>query len=567
MISPWRHPRRPRVAARGTLLAIVAVLLVTACGSSTPSNGSIPTLQLPASGSVAPSPSATTATGPATASPSNAPSESAPASPSPSATTSTSPSASASPSSSAGTSPSAGTGALDWTDCGAPFECATLQVPIDYANPQGSSIGLALIRLPASDPSSRIGSLLTDPGGPGASGVDFVRSAQTVFSADLRAHFDIVGFDPRGVERSSPIECLDGPATDQLYELDPTPDTPAERQAIIDATKAFDAACEAHSGELLPHMTTADAARDMDRIRAAVGDRKLTYLGFSYGTFLGTVYAGLFPTQVRALALDGAIDPTLTFEQGSISQAKGFAVAFQHFLADCASRPSCEFYHGGKPQPAFDALMASIDAHPLPATFLKDPRPVGTWLATTGVIEALYAKQLWPLLAQGLALAERGDGSILLYLADQYSMRQPDGTYKNLLSAFVAVNCVDYLSPSDISGYEALLPKLKQASPEFGEATLYESLQCLYWPVRATKDPGVIKAEGAPPILVVATTGDPATPYEQGVALAKELSSGVLLTRVGDGHTAYGESACIDAKVDAYLIDLTVPPDKTTCQQ
>ena len=265
--------------------------------------------------------------------------------------------------------------------------------------------------------------------------------------------------------RARRVECFSGPELDALYQLDPTPETEAERQAVIDATEAFDKACEAHSGKLLPHMTTADAARDMDQIRAALGEPKLTYLGFSYGTFLGTVYAGLFPTHVRALVLDGAVDPTLSSDEQGITQAAGFQQALDSFLADCASNRKCSFYNGGQPGPAFDALMKKIDAEPLPASALNDPRPVGLWLAITGVAAALYSRQGWGYLAQALALAQNGDGSILLLLADQYYERQPDGTYNNLFSVFWAVGCTDYVNSPDVAHYESLIPEYEKVAP------------------------------------------------------------------------------------------------------
>jgi pimeloyl-ACP methyl ester carboxylesterase len=476
------------------------------------------------------------------------------------------PEVSASPRPSDGSSvPSAGAG-LAWSECAVAFECATLAVPLDYANPGGRQITLALARLPAADPAHRIGSLLINPGGPGGSGVDFLESsADSIFSKVLRDRFDIVGFDPRGVGASTPVTCLDGPALDRLNALDPTPDTPAERQALIDGAREFDQACVRSSGDLLPYMSTTDAARDMDRIRAALGETKLTYFGFSYGTFLGTVYAGLFPGNVRALVLDGAIDPAQSFDQRNEAQAAGFAHALNAFLGDCAAQPSCAYYSNGRPAAAFDALMKRIDARPLPATAVADPRPVGAGEAFIGVLYALYSKQAWPALAQGLALAERGDGSILLLLADAYNERQPDGSYKNTAAANNAVNCLDYRVPTDVAAYDAEVPVLEKAAPRFGAAIAYSGLTCAFWPVHPAADPGVITAAGAPPILVVGSTGDPATPYQWAVNLAHELASGVLLTRTGEGHTAYDASQCIRDAVDQYLVALSVPATGTIC--
>ena len=555
--GPHRRTRRltggPAIP-RLIVLATIVALLAGACGATSPT--------------AAPTPSPTAVPTPAPPFPSIVPLPSAAPSSAPSATAS----ASGSPAASVAVGPTATPGKvgtpLTWTSCGPPFECGTVTVPIDYTHPKNGTINLALIRLPASNPSQRIGDLLTNPGGPGASGVDFVRTGATiVFSAGLRARFDIVGFDPRGIGASDPVECLDGADMDRLNEIDGNPGTdPARIQAIIDGDKAFDAGCVANSGALLPFMTTIDAAKDMDLIRQALGDSKLTYLGFSYGTFLGSTYANLYPTRVRAFVLDGAIDPTLSFTDRTVQQAESFSAALNAFLADCASHATCNFYNGGHPQAAFTALMAQIEQAPLPALATGDPRPVGPAEADTAVAAAMYDQSSWPVLAQGLALAQRGDGSILLLIADSYNERHPDGTYTNLFPANAAVNCADYTVPLDLTTYEQLAPKVEALAPGFGASSVYGSLGCVFWPFHPAHDPVAPTAKGAPPILVVSTTGDPATPYEWGVKLAKELDSGVLLTRKGQGHTAYGgKSACIDAAVDAYLISLTVPKAGTVC--
>jgi pimeloyl-ACP methyl ester carboxylesterase len=457
-------------------------------------------------------------------------------------------------------------GSVAWTDCTAPFQCATVSVPIDYAHPGNGSIKLALIRLPATNPSTRIGDLLTNPGGPGESGVDFVRNAgESTFSAALRAQFDIIGFDPRGVGASSPINCVDGPTMDKLDELDLFPTTAAERTALFNGAKTFDAGCEANSGSLLPFMTTVDAAQDMDQIRIALGDPKLTYLGFSYGTFLGSTYADLFPGNIRALVLDGAVDATLSYTAGLEQQTKSFAGAFSRFLAACAADSACPFYNGGQPGPAYDRLMARIMASPLPATALGDPRLVGPSEAFIGVITALYDQSAWPILEQALAMAQNGDGSILLELADTYFERSANGTYANISAANTAVNCADYVAPTDQATYINLANQLATQIPRFGEPSVYFSLDCAFWPFHPSHDPVAPVAKGAPPIVVVGTTGDPATPYAWAQKLASELSSGVLLTRTGEGHTAYGKSDCIDNLVDAYLLTLAVPKAGIVC--
>ena len=572
-----RPPSGGRLAVAGFVVALVAA----ACGSNWGPTGPVPTLQL----SPLASPSAAASASAASAAPSSAPTPSAAASPSasPSAAPTAMPTAAgtealptASVIASAPTTvspvPTATatqpTASLRWSDCGDPFQCATLSVPLDYRNAGGRRITLALIRLPASDPLRRIGSLLTNPGGPGGSGIDYVRQAgETTFSSELRSHLDIVGWDPRGVGESTPVTCVDAAAYDRLYHLDPTPDTPEEKQALIDGSKEFVAACQARSGDLLPFMTSEDTARDMDQIRAALGDSKLTYLGFSYGTLLGTVYAGLFPDHVRALALDGALDPAQSSVESLVTQAVGFEHALNAFLADCARRPSCQFNSGGRPGEALDKLMAGIDATPLPATAIGDARLVGQGEAWTGLLYALYSRDSWSILAQGLALAQRGDGSILLLMADAYNSRNADGTYSNMFAAFFATACTDNVVPTDPAAADELAPRLTREAPRLGAVFAYGTLgyACTFWPIHATKDRGAIRAEGAPPILVIGTSGDPATPFEWAQNLAGELASGVLLTRKGEGHTGYSDSPCVQGHVDDYLINLKVPPANTVC--
>jgi pimeloyl-ACP methyl ester carboxylesterase len=375
-----------------------------------------------------------------------------------------------------------------------------------------------------------------------------------IFSPSLRDQFDIVGFDPRGVGLSDPIECVNGATMDRLNALNPVPDSINELTALYDGAKTFDAGCVANSGPLLPFMSTIDAAKDLEQIRLALGDPKLTYLGFSYGTFLGSTYADLYPDRVRAL-VEALVE----------AQAQSFADAFSRFLADCASQPACPFYNGGQPGPVYDALMVRIDAAPLPAPALGDARQVGPGEALTGVVAALYDRSAWPTLARALALAQDGDGSLLLELADRLNQRGPDGTYPNFSAANTAVTCADFTAATDPATYDALARELGSRIPRFGEAAVYLGLYCAFWPFHPSHDPVAPVATGAPPILVIGTTGDPATPYAWAVKLAQELTSGVLLTRKGEGHTAYGRSSCVTGLVDTYLLTLAIPEAGTVC--
>jgi pimeloyl-ACP methyl ester carboxylesterase len=439
-------------------------------------------------------------------------------------------------------------------------QCATLQVPLDYQHPEGPTIGIALARHLATG--AKVGSLLLNPGGPGASGVDGLVTEMGILSPSLISHFDLIGFDPRGVARSAPVRCASGPQLDQYFDLDPAPTTDAGFDALIQGDRQFVQGCDDLSANLLPHVGTADAARDMDEIRQAVGEAKLNYFGFSYGSLLGATYAELFPTHIRAMVLDGAIDPAEDPISFNLGQAVAFNAELNAFFADCASRPACTWKPGVDLRRAYDSLMAGLKVHRLPGI---GARTLGPGEAFYGVALPLYDRSEWPDLATALQRAERGDGSLLLRFSDLYTTRNTDGSYSNEQEANTAVNCLDQAWPKDPAVVRAAAVQAQALAPEFGVADLYGGLTCTLWPVPATRSPHPIAAAGSPPIVVIGSTGDPATPYAGAQALAGELSQGVLLTRVGDGHTGYRSSACIRASVDPYLLDLTVPPKSTTC--
>lgn len=454
--------------------------------------------------------------------------------------------------------------AVVWSDCGGGFQCGSILAPIDYANPSSGSLRVALIRLAATDPAHRIGSLVVNPGGPGASGVDFVRDdATAVFPKEILSRFDIIGFDPRGVNGSSEVRCIDN--LDHVFAADFTPDNSTETRQLLAIAKEFDDGCEQHAPDLLPHLGTESVARDLDRIREAIGDETLSYVGFSYGTLIGAMYAQLFPTHVRALVLDGALDPALDEQGLRAGQAVGFETALNHFLADCAKRKTCAFYNGGKPGAAFDALMKRIEAHPLPSIRITDERLVGPTLAWSAVIGALYSKSAWPALATTLAFAQAGDGALMLLIADPLNGRDRNGGYSNLVDANTAVNCLDFPAPRDPAAYAAFATKLTKTAPRFGAILGWTDIDCAFWPVEPDRVPAPIHAPGAPPIVVVGSTGDPATPYQWAVSLAKELDSGILITRRGEGHTGYSDSTCVQKAVDQYLLTLARPKDGLTC--
>ncbi|MEU2428962.1 alpha/beta hydrolase [Streptomyces sp. NPDC007861] len=457
---------------------------------------------------------------------------------------------------------------LAWRDCGAPgFQCATLKAPLDYAKPTGPSAELAVARVKATGPGKRIGSLLVNPGGPGGSAIGYLQAyAGLAYPAPVRAQYDMVAIDPRGVARSEPVECLDDKGMDAYTQTDQTPDDRAEISRLSTAYKGFAAGCEKRSASVLPYVSTVEAARDMDILRSVLGDPKLSYVGASYGTFLGATYAELFPDRVGRLVLDGAMDPSLPARQVNRDQTEGFETAFKSFAADCVRRPDCPLGTTSAAEAAgrLKAFFTKTDATPVPA---GESRELTESLATTGVIAAMYDEGAWPQLREALSQAMNGDGSALLALSDSYYERDPDGAYANLMYANAAVNCLDtppaFASPEEVT---TAVADFEKASPVFGKGFAWASLNCAYWPVRATGTPHRIEAKGAAPILVVGTTRDPATPYKWAQALSEQLSSGTLLTYDGDGHTAYGRgSDCIDTAINTYLLEGTPPAENKRC--
>ncbi|MDI3420457.1 alpha/beta hydrolase [Streptomyces luteolus] len=458
---------------------------------------------------------------------------------------------------------------LSWRDCGVPgFQCASMKAPLDYEKPQEGDIKLAVARKKATGPGKRLGSLLVNPGGPGGSAIEYLQSYAAIgYPEPVRAQYDMVAVDPRGVARSEPVECLDGKAMDAYTETDTTPDDQAETDLLVAAYKKFSRGCEQKSGKVLPHVSTVAAARDMDVLREVLGDQKLQYVGASYGTFLGATYASLYPSRTGRLVLDGAMDPSLPARQMNLEQTEGFETAFQSFAEDCVRRKDCPL-GTGTPEEAGKRLKAffrSLDKQPIPTGM---DRELGESLATTGVIAAMYDEAAWPQLRDGLATAiEDKDGAGLLFLADSYYERDGDGKYANLMFANAAVNCLDlppaFTSPDEV---KKALPEFEKASPVFGEGLAWASLNCAYWPVRATGEPHAIHAEGAAPMVVVGTTRDPATPYKWAEALAEQLETGSLLTYNGDGHTAYGRgSDCVDSAINRYLLQGKAPADAKKC--
>ncbi|MFC8191063.1 alpha/beta hydrolase [Cellulomonas sp. NPDC057328] len=453
---------------------------------------------------------------------------------------------------------------LEWTACGSQ-QCAEATVPLDWSQPDGDTITLALRRVPATS-GEPVGSLLVNPGGPGRSAIDFLPSFQVLVSAEVRAAYDLVAFDPRGVQASSPVTCVEPAELDELTAWVPDFTTDEGIAEAVERNAAYGEACLERTGPLLGHVDTASAARDMDVLRAALGDDALTYLGYSYGTDLGATYAALFPARVGRLVLDGAMDPTLDSGEVAAGQAAGFEAALRAYVADCQAGADCPLtgdVDAGMAQ--IGELFDRIRANPLRTS---GDRELTVALAFSGVATPLYAQQSWPVLTQALTSAMRaGDGTALLQLADQYYGREPDGTYPtNQNEAFTAVLCLDDRAPAAPAEMRAEAERIAEAAPTVGEFFSYGGAACAEWPVPEVGALDSYAAEGAAPILVVGTTGDPATPYAWSQALADMLSSGVLLTFEGEGHTAYGRSnACVKDAVDAYLLTGTPPADGARC--
>ena len=455
-------------------------------------------------------------------------------------------------------------GTLKWKSCSGdsldPLQCARLSVPFDYNNPSRGSFSLKLVKRPANIRTQRVGSMLVNPGGPGFGGTDLPENAESYFSTTLIDTFDIIGWDPRGTGESTPaVDCVDN--YDTYFTNDPTPETEAEHQDLIDISKAFNAECQKKSGEILPYISTNATARDMDMIRAALGEEKITYFGFSYGSELGATWATMFPSTVRAAVLDGATDPTSNYMQGGLDQAKGFETEFTKFLAQCSANKKCPFYNNGDAEGAFDKLIKELDERPLQMS--KTRALVNQAIAYTAVSQAMYSSTMWPELEVALRDAQQGDGAGLMALFDSYYRRTPDGKYGNELEAFNAIMCLDDPGPKTVEETDSYIPKFLEVAPRLG-ISFTGGYTCVFWP--AKKDQRIeITGKGAGPIMVVGTTGDAATPLASSQKMASTLEDGRLIVVSEDRHTGYGANDCVVSAVDKYLITTKVSFAEKAC--
>ena len=471
---------------------------------------------------------------------------------------------------------------IEWTDCdeqiqpliadqqgsdrNLAFECGRTEVPISYDEPRGATLPLFLVRVVMAGQTDRIGSLVVNPGGPGSSGADAAIGLALTLPEEVLARFDLVGFDPRGVGLSTPVECVPDELKDRMVASEPRPTTPEQLDAAFALSQELADGCSEEYGDALGTFNTVDTARDMEQLRQSLGDEQLTYLGYSYGTTLGSTYAELYPDKVRAMVLDAAVDPDADRLADAEEGAKGLEAGFDAFAANCTALiAGCPI--GAEPRQFVEALLGQAAANWIPSS---EPdadgaiRTASPGLVITAIQAALYDTASWPQLAQALAAAQQGDSKGLFSLADNYSGRLEDGSYSNLFDANIAVNCADTEETFDEAQLRELAVDWNSKYPLFGAGSAAGLYTCTVWDAERTPLPER-DAEGSAPILVVGNSGDPVTPLPGAVDLAEDLDNGVLLTWQGQGHTAYPKTACVSYAVDRYLIDLTAPMDGLTC--
>jgi len=453
---------------------------------------------------------------------------------------------------------------VSWTSCEHDASCASVKVPTDYDNPGEGSIEIALIKIAATGKSQ--GSLFINPGGPGGSGFDFVNeSAQWILSDEMRSNFDLVGFDPRGVKRSAPVTCLTDQERDEQRAEYFDPATADGLALAIQEQRDTNEACQQKTGPVLSHVDTASAAKDLDILRAALRNDKLNYLGYSYGTFLGSTYATLFPNRVGRMVLDGALDATLSQSQLTVGQAKAFERSLRVFVEWCQRNSGCPLSDGVDAGIArIQKLLAEYEKSPQPA---NDGRPVTVNSFVSGLIVPLYSSSSWPTLRQALAQALVGDPSPMMQLADFGADRDSQGKYtSNSSFAFNAINCLDYTPDSSESDMRKEAQELQKVSPTLGKYMAYGGISCEGLKTTGIRKVAPASYSGKAPIVVIGTTGDPATPYEWAGNLRKQLGNASLVTWEGEGHTAYGRAGdCITKAVDSYFVKGTTPDDGLRC--
>lgn len=435
-------------------------------------------------------------------------------------------------------------------------------MPLDYKDKSKGTIEIAIDRLRARG--NATGDMLYNPGGPGASGLTELPQMAGQFSSNLRQHFNIIGFDPRGVGQSAPVNCGPSSNIDAYLQVNQMPTDPAGLTAMTNANAQLIKECQDNTPRVLPYLSTVNAAHDIDMIRKALGDDKLTYFGFSYGTFLGATYADEFPTHIRAMVLDGAIDPTLAPLQEIDQQSIAFEGDVNDFFNWCAANAAqCGWNPPGGRPAMQQAILNMINGAKTNPQRVGD-QTVGPNQVLYGISFGMYQTGVWPQLGQAIQQASTGNPTELLSFYDQYFDRSPNGTFDNEMVAEQAINCDDQPWPP-ADQIESNAASTAPQAPVIGPANILSGVFCTQWPYKATGTPHKITAPGSPPIVVVGSTADPATPYQWAQSLAGQLSKGTLITRTGDGHTGYMFSSCVQTNVDTYLTNLTPPPPNTTC--
>lgn len=468
---------------------------------------------------------------------------------------------------------------IEWTDCNEQiqtvvadrpgsdrnlsFECGRTEVPISYDEPEGATLPLFLVRVVSATQTDRIGSLFVNPGGPGLSGADAAIGLALTLPEEVVGRFDIVGFDPRGVGLSTPVECIPDERHEQIVAADPRPVSDVELDAAFAFAQEIADGCADEYGDALGTFNTVDTARDMDRLREALGEDQVNYLGYAYGSTLGSTYAELFPDRVRAMVLDAPVDPDTDLRANAEQRAAGLEAGFDAFAANCVGLlAGCPL--GADPRQFVEQLLGQAEATPIPSSEPGETRQATPGVVLTAIRAGLSGTESWPQLAQALAAAQAGDARGLFSLADSYSGRLEDGTYSNFYDANIAITCADHDAQFEESQIRELAPEWNQRFPLFGAGSAIGLHTCSVWDAERTPLPER-DAEGSAPILVIGTSGDPVTPLAGAVDLAEDLESGVLVTWQGLGHTAYPGTDCVNAAVNAYLIDLAVPMDGLTC--
>lgn len=460
---------------------------------------------------------------------------------------------------------------LDWQPCGHGFMCSRADVPLAYAEPGGQRLSLSLIRLPAADPARRIGSLFVNPGGPGASGVRYVRAARDAFDPGILDRFDVIGFDPRGVGESAPIKCLSGSQADRMLATLGQPDGRSDVNAVAAEADSFGRECLGKSPGLTPDVGTSSVVRDLDILRQLAGEERLNFLGRSYGTFIGAKYAARFPDRVGRFVLDGAITPTLTLAELARGQAEGFELALGRFVDDCLRRSDCPLPPATTPAAGREAGIGTINQWL--RRLAKRPMRLGDRLLTrplalAGVMGAMYEPSYgWPDLRRALRAGLASNPRPMIEMVDVFFGRQPDGDYSdNAFDALYAVNCLDHEDRVGVEETSRLAAEWLETAPTFGAYFAWGNLPCTNWPAPATDRPEAVRADGSGPILVIGTSYDPATPFAWAEQLAGMLANASLLIWDGDGHTAYRRgSDCVDSAADTFLLTGQLPPDGQRC--